>query len=88
MIEQPYPDRLVDHSLPVRSPTRACLTGTQGMRILVHPRRVRHWYGSHGKLKPVRPDTSRSPAYRLPTASPHPAAEPPEPASDCVGVPK
>lgn len=40
----------------------------------VHPGRVRHWCGSHGKLEPVRHDTSRSPPYRLPTAQPGPAA--------------
>jgi predicted alpha/beta hydrolase len=27
--------------------------------VLVHPGRVRHWCGGHGKLEPVRPDTSR-----------------------------
>ena len=42
--------------------------------VPVHPGRVRHWCGSHVKLEPVRPDTSRFTGLRAADGITGPAA--------------
>ena len=54
-------------------------------RLPVHPGRVRQWGGSHGKLEPVPPDTSRFTGPKVADGIAAPAAPAPtsrEPASD------
>ena len=63
------------HGDPGHLPDRVLIDVRNAGPVTVHPGRVTHWCGSHGKLEPVRHDTSRSPPYRLPTALlPGPAA--------------